>query len=108
MRSIHIKKKINFYDWHVCDRILKRVTKSEKLQKRYMWTQEIVHAHKRRDLATVYKLSRFLAGGVGHLSYAILAAQYYKEDIFEIQKSEWQKLVDEYQEKGLVQILRPP
>lgn len=40
-----------------------------------------------------------LAGGIGRLSYAILAAQSCEEDINEMQKSERQKLVDEYSEK---------
>jgi len=39
------------------------------------------------------------SGGVGRLSYAILAAQSCEEDIVEMQRSERQRLIDEYSEK---------
>lgn len=45
-------------------------------------------------------------GGVGRLSYAILAAQSCEEDIVEMQKNERQKLVNQYssERKQLVQV----
>lgn len=39
------------------------------------------------------------SGGMGRLSYAILAAQGCEEDIAEMQKSERQRLIDEYSRK---------
>lgn len=44
----------------------------------------------------VYMEEWILSGGVGRLSYAVLAAQSCDEDMIDMQKSERQRLVDSY------------
>jgi hypothetical protein len=41
-----------------------------------------------------------VAGGVGRLSFAMMAAQCCEEDITEMRRNERQRLVDEYSQRG--------
>ena len=48
-----------------CDKQLRYLSRRDKSERKQMWVNELLVAQKRNDYATVWRMSRLLAGGVG-------------------------------------------